>query len=565
MTDDIKKAVGAGTLAAIKNDNNNVTGDDMLVNALLDNEAYKIDTTTPESVSETLPDNAGTEGTQVGGDDDGGVEGTLPPSSPDERSRGLGSETDAAARFVEAYGPPDERKTNARDTVRYATGIGWLVWDSMRWNSDTEGLAVQELAKRCAKQWTRDCLEKIEAAKMDASSDGKKERAALNKALSYEGASILQGVLKLAKSDKRILIDAAKLDADPYKLNCENGLLDLRTGQIRPHDKTAMMTKLAPVAYMPEARHNAVDAVLATIRETCGQEVIDFLARAFGMSLTGNVSADVLFLLQGEGGAGKTTLLEALSELLGDYATELPFESFCLARNGRSPGGASPDLIKLRGSRLAIAEEGDRSATLDAGRLKALTGGGKLTARDLYSGFMTFSQTHHLWLCSNFEPRADADDSGVWRRMVKIQFKAIPPERRDPTIRENLLNDPCAKTALFAWAVRGAIDWSDRGGGRNGLGIPASIDALTADYRKRLDTVGQWLDEAVETGALVKGPFEKASNADLRALYEKWCEENGASPLGLNRFAEALRNMKGLSGEKTRSGRRWKGISITKY
>jgi phage/plasmid-associated DNA primase len=143
--------------------------------------------------------------------------------------------------------------------------------------------------------------------------------------------------------------------------------------------------------------------------------------------------------------------------------------------------------------------------------------------------------------------------------------QGIPPERRDPTIRENLLNDPCAKTALFAWAVRGAIDWSDRGGGRNGLGIPASIDALTADYRKRLDTVGQWLDEAVETGALVKGPFEKASNADLRALYEKWCEENGASPLGLNRFAEALRNTKDLSGEKTRSGRRWKGIGITKY
>jgi hypothetical protein len=320
MTDDIKKAVGAGTLAAIKNDNNNVTGDDMLVNALLDNEAYKIDTQPRRACLKpcrTTPDER-----HKSGDDDGGVEGNFCRVVVRRAPRGLGSETDAAARFVEAYGPPDERKTNARDTVRYATGIGWLVWDGMRWKPDMEGLAVQELAKRCAKQWTRDCLEKIEAAKMDASSDGKKERAALNKALSYESASILQGVLKLAKSDKRILIDAAKLDADPYKLNCKNGLLDLRTGQIRPHDKTAMMTKLAPVAYMPEARHNAVDAVLATIRETCGQEVIDFLARAFGMSLTGNVSADVLFLLQGEGGAGKTTLLEALSELLGDYATE---------------------------------------------------------------------------------------------------------------------------------------------------------------------------------------------------------------------------------------------------
>jgi putative DNA primase/helicase len=467
------------------------------------------------------------------------------------QSNNSATDNDAAARLVESYGTPDEENPNARDLIRYSPGFGWLIWDGKRWVADTESLRVQELAKELARAFTALCLE--------SDGDGREKR--IKAALGFENKLHMKAACDLARSDPRIFIEADKFDADPYALNCENGIINLREGLLEPHDRKAYCTKIAPVVFNEDARHDAVDIVLGTIADTCGADMPDFLARAFGMCLTGDVSADVLFLLQGDGGAGKTTLLEAMAGLLGDYAIKLPFESFCLSKAGRAGGGASPDLMKLRGARLAIAEEGDRTATLDAGRIKELTGGGTVTARNLYSTFTTFRASHHLWLCSNFEPHADADDTGVWRRMVEVRFQPIPPEKRDPSIRADLLNDPRAREALFAWAVKGCGDWFERGGGRDGLAIPASIDTLTASYRRKMDSFGQWFDEGLEAGTLMLGAYETATNAALRDSYEKWTADNGAVPIGARRFFDALER-RGLTGKATNCGRRWQGVGM---
>jgi putative DNA primase/helicase len=471
---------------------------------------------------------------------------TLTRSRPDgnveSQSRGLASDTDAAARFVEHYGP------RGNDTVRYCVGIGWLVWNGLRWYPDAEGLQVQELAKDAAKAWTAACMD---------SYDG--DRAKLVKAaLAFESKQHIQAVLTLAKSEDGICIDASELDADPYLLNVANGEIDLRTGELRAHDKSSYCSKLVPVPYDPAATNGYVDKVLDTIRKTCGEDMPDFLARCFGYCLTGDVSADVLFLLQGDGGAGKTTLLEANLNLLGDYAVKLPFTSFLSSGHGASPGGARSDLMRLRGARLAIAAEGERSAVIDAGTLKSLTGGDKVAGRELYRSSGEFPPTHKLWLSSNFEPHADSDDSGLWRRFVDIRFMPIPPEDRDPEVKRALMEDAGAKSALLAWAVRGCVDWLSRGGGRKGLAIPASVEALTAAYRARLDTVGQWLNESFE-GKFLKDTTAAVSNKELRQDYDEWCRDNGAFALGLTRFGDALK-AHGLVGEHSKWGRRWRGI-----
>jgi putative DNA primase/helicase len=213
----------------------------------------------------------------------------------------------------------------------------------------------------------------------------------------------------------------------------------------------------------------------------------------------------------------------------------------------------------LRGARLAVAAEGERNAELDAGTLKSLTGGDKVAGRDLYKSDGEFPPTHKLWLCSNFEPHADSDDTGLWRRYVEIRFMPIPPEDRDPMIKRALMQCGESKSALLAWCVRGCVDWLSRGSGRKGLAIPASVEALTAAYRARLDTVGQWLDEGYETGHLFKDVNAAASNKDLRQDYADWCADNGAYALGANRFGDALK-AHGLVGEHSKWGRRWRGV-----
>jgi len=481
--------------------------------------SYELDETTPEAKPET-----------------GGFCGGF----------GLVTDTREATRFIDAYGP------HGADSIRFVEALCWHVWDGARWRADSAGFAVQEFAKENARARTAEAT-RVEPA--DA------RVAAIKVALAFEGRAHVSAVVDMARSDPRILIASDELDADPWSLNCENGILDLRTGQLRPHDRRELHSKIAPVAFAPDAQHPALTAVIGTIAETCGADVPPFLARVFGYCLTGCTSADALFLLQGAGGAGKTTLTEAVAAMLGDYATKLPFEAFTLSRGGKAAGGASPEKMKLRGARLALAEEGDRSATLDAGLVKEITGGGALTGRNLYQGLVTFQPTHKLFLVSNFEPHADSDDTGVWRRIIKIQFQEIPPERRDRRIREALLHDPAAKSALLAWAVRGCRDWQQGGGGRAGLGTPASIDALSADYRNRMDTVEQWLTEALASGSVESDPYGKATNKALREAYESWAADTGITPLGGQRFHAALA-ARGLRVTATNRGRVWQGISV---
>lgn len=457
----------------------------------------------------------------------------------DSGARDYGTDLDASLRFVEA---------NA-DRLRYVPGIGWHVWDGMRWAKDTTGRAL-EYSKASAKAWTTRWV-----ASQDANRNDK-----VRMALSLESASHIKAALELAQTDERLVIHHSKLDIDPWLLTVRNGTIDLRSGNIRPHSRDDYITKLAPVTYTPDARNAILDGVLGTLDEGM-PGASDFLARCFGAALSGDASPESVFLLQGDGASGKTTLTEGISSLLGDYSVKLPFESFCLSKHGRSPGGASPDLIRLRGSRFAYASEGDVSARLDAGTVKTLTGGEPFTCRDLYQSPITFPQTWKLWLVSNYDPKADSDDTGIWRRMLKIHFQVVPPERRDPRVKTALCSDPAAQSALLAWAVRGCLDWQARGRGRNGLAPPPAVLAITEAYRKKQDALGQWLEDALAEGGIRDGNAS-TPNSELRSDYERWCEDNGSLPCNGNRFATFL-ELQGFERFRGHGGvRRWKGISL---
>lgn len=175
-------------------------------------------------------------------------------------------------------------------------------------------------------------------------------------ALDFESAAHVKATVELAKSDAKLATSVDQLDAHPWKLNVCNGTIDLTTGTLSLHNKDDLLTKLAPVKFSQNAKHEILDKYLDTLdKETPGMSA--FLARCFGAALTGDASPETLFILQGDGGSGKTTLVEAIAAMLGDYAVKLPFQSFCQSKHGRGPGSASPDLMMLRGTRLAYASE----------------------------------------------------------------------------------------------------------------------------------------------------------------------------------------------------------------
>ena len=452
--------------------------------------------------------------------------------------RDLGTDLDASLRFA----------TACADKLRYVPGIGWHFWDGRRWAEDHAGRTL-ELAKGCARDWTI----------RSTATNGDGRDKLIRGALTLEGASHIKAAVELAKTSPRFVLPASALDRDPWILNAENGTLDLRTGTLRAHRRDDMISKRAPVRYVLGATHPMLDRFLAGL-EARSPGMSAFLARCFGACLTGDSSPETLFLLQGAGGSGKTTLTEAVAAMLGDYTAKLAFESFCLSKNGRSPGGASPDLMKLRGARLAYASEGDQSARLDAGVVKTVTGGEPITARGLYADPITFGQTWKLWLVSNYDPRADSDDSGLWRRMLKLVFKEIPADERDPGVKRVLTEDPAARSALLAWALAGCIDWQARGGGRIGLAPLDECMVATEAYRQRQDPLAQWWGDLLCDAVFVLSGF--TTSAALWTNYTVWCAENGVTyPVSNRRFSTYL-EAKGLVKRATSTARGWEGIHL---
>lgn len=456
--------------------------------------------------------------------------------------RDVGTDLDAANRFA----------GEVQDRLRFVPGLAWHHWDGRRWAFDTMGRALEE-AKQSAQRWTESRLN-LETGDLE------QRKRMVGLALKMESAAHIKAVLDLAKVDPALVLPHDQLDRDGWLLNVENGTLDLRTGMLRRHDRRDFISKLAPVVFDPDARHNTFDRYLRTLDEAI-PEMSEFLARCMGACLTGDCSPESMFLLQGDGASGKTTLTEAFAGILGDYAVKLPFEVFCLSRHGRSPGSASPDLIRLRGARFAFASEGDQSAKLDAGVVKMLTGGDSIPARALYQAPISIPQTWKLWLVSNFDPRAESDDTGLWRRLVKVHFEAIPVAQRDPAIKHALTTDPAVRSALLAWAVRGCLDWQRRGGGRQGLWLLAAVEEATAAYRKKQDTLAVWFDDLLaEGGRLDQGAMTGVGV--VRRHYEAWCENSGYSPCIARRFnafleSRSLRRSRGTGGVW-----RWEGLQL---
>ena len=304
----------------------------------------------------------------------------------------------------------------------------------------------------------------------------------------------------------------------------------------------------------------ALDRCLANMEKT-SPGMPEFMARCFGAALTGDSSCEALFVLQGEGGSGKTTITEAFAGLLGAYAVKLPFNSFCLSKHGRAPGSASPDLVKLRGARFAYASEGDQSAKLDAGQVKALTGGEPFTARELFKAQITFEQTWKLWLVSNYDPRVDSEDSGMWRRIVKIPFATVPPEARDPNLKHTLTNDPAARSALLAWALKGCLNWRQAGLGRSGLAIPGEVASVTDAYRAKQDALADWWTELLRDHTLSAAGF--CVGELIRSNYTGWAASEGAHTVSAPRLNTYLET-RGLRKARRGGVRGWEGIFANK-
>jgi putative DNA primase/helicase len=266
------------------------------------------------------------------------------------------------------------------------------------------------------------------------------------------------------------------------------------------------------------------------------RDLIGFVQRAVGYSLTGDTREQCLFLCHGKGANGKSTMLSTLRTVLGDYSANTPFSTFELGDRA----GNTNDLAALAGTRLVTAAETSEARRLNEARVKAVTGGDPVTARFLYTEYFTYVPTYKIWLSMNALPTVAGVDDGIWRRLRLIPFGVSFKGREDRTLEETLRAEV---PGILAWAVDGCLDWQRRGD----LLAPKAVTDATEAYRDESDIVGHFLGDATSKVGTDKGV--KAS--DLYSAYTRWCLNMGEKPETATAFGRRLGD---LGFEKKRAG-----------
>lgn len=422
-------------------------------------------------------------------------------------------------------------------TIRYAPQLrAWLVWDGRRWAEDITG----EVNRRAKK--TVDALHEEARTTPD-------RRDALVKAwLRLQTASHIRAIVNLAETEPDVAVTVEELDADPWALNVANGILDLRNGELRSHDPAEMHTKLIEVPYDPDATAPTWERFLLEVFAN-DVELISFIQRFAGYSLSGDVSEHLLVFGYGSGANGKSTLLGMLRRLTGNYGLQLDPTILTSSDHDRHPTG----LTDLRGARLVTTVETEANRQLAEVLVKMLTGGDPIRARRMRGDYFEFQPTATFWLAGNHLPTIRGTDLGIWRRIALVPFEVtFEGDRQDRQLPEKLVAEA---PGILAWAVRGCLGWR-----KDGLRVPERVKAATHQYRTAQDHVGRFLTDC----CAVAGDA-RVSAADLRAVYEEWCKQEGEQAWSQKAVGAELKD-RGFSNHQvgTARVRTWLGVGLRK-
>ncbi len=385
---------------------------------------------------------------------------------------------------------------------RYVSGWGkWLVWDGQRWRTE-DTLASTDLIRHVCRH---------------ASLKASNPKAATKLA----GSSTISGVERLARSDRRHAATTDEWDADIWLLNATGGVVDLRTGRIRPHDRHDRMTKIATAT--PRGPCSQWLSFLNDVTDG-DKDLQGYLQRMVGYCLTGSTSAHALFFLYGTGANGKSVFVNTLTSILGDYSSTAPMDTFVETRGDRHP----TDLAGLRGARFVTAIETEQGRRWNESKVKAITGGDKVSARFMRQDFFEYTPQFKPIIVGNHKPAIRNIDEAMKRRFHLIPFTVtIPPERRDGKLTGKLLAE---RDGILAWAIEGCLAWQ-----RAGLHPPECVVSATNEYFEAEDALGQWIEERAQIH-----PEAKQATADLFADWREWAERAGEYTGSIKRFAELL-------------------------
>jgi putative DNA primase/helicase len=408
----------------------------------------------------------------------------------------------------------------------WALGLGWLRWDGTRWKRTPDKEIREQLRRWAVRNYEAAGKEVAKALR----AGDKKTAEALVKIeqawFSVCSRSKLNAIGDLAAGI--VLRDTALFDAHPDLLNCPNGVVDLRTRALLPHDPKLLITKIAGCDFDLFATSPDWDKTVAALPD----DVADWMQIRIGQAGTGYPpDDDVVPIGQGSGKNGKSTFFTGIARALGEYYT-LVSDRVVLA----NPGDHPTELMELRGARFALIEETPEERKFDVQRLKKITGTSEITARLIAQDSVTFTATHSLFVTSNHRPVITQTDYGTWRRLALVRFPhTFNGDAADPNLRDRVKREPAIHRAALMWIVIGANRWYAND--RVTPPPPATVTQDTEDWRVGSDLIlGYWRDR------LVAEVDVHVMATDMYADFTDWLRSRGQGEWAERTFAERFRD-----------------------
>ena len=395
----------------------------------------------------------------------------------------------------------------------------WYVYDGKVWQPDENALAVAELAKILA--------DRLYTFALQITDEDTRNR-------------YIKRVQKLQmRKNRRTMIEDAKsvypvshtvFDRNTNLFNCQNGTLNLTTGEFRPHDPADFLTMMSGITYDPDATCPIWEQFISEVM--CNDsDLALYLQKALGYALTGDTSLECLFILYGATSRnGKGTTMETFLKIMGDYGKTSNPEMLSTKFGNTNASGPSEEIARLAGVRFVNISEPEKKITFNAALVKRMTGNDTLNARFLHENSFDFRPNFKIFINTNYKPSVSDMTLFYSCRLKLIPFKRhFEEHEQDKGLKAFFSTDVCL-SAIFNWCYEGYMRFRSEG-----LEDPAAVSQATKEYQEESDRIGQFVDAWLEEGEA----FEVRTSAAYK-LYGEWCDKYGYRKENSTNFNNAI-------------------------
>lgn len=437
---------------------------------------------------------------------------------------------------------------NYGDRLRFSyIEKSWYYWDERRWCKDITGTVdrVADDSLNIMQQETE--LYRQIDQKLEQNGDKPSMEKQFIKHIKVSRSSKSKTAMKKELQHK-VPVVPGQFDRDKYALNTPDGIIDLRSGKLTSHNIEKYITKLCGTG-LSDSDCPAWKSFLNTVFGG-DPEMIRYIQKAVGYSLSGSTSEQCVFFLYGTGRNGKSTFLDIIRAMLGDYAANTQPETIMVSP--KSAGGARSDIARLKGTRLVTTVEPNEGMRLDEGLIKQLTGGDPVTTRFQYSSEFEFVPEFKIWMATNHKPIIRGTDTGIWRRIHLVPFSVqIPESKVDRSMPLKLRKE---LPAILKWAVDGYALYRSEG-----LRLPSTALKAVNDYRREMDVVSAFISAC----CIVGNGSEQSST--LYAVYCKWASDNNEYKMSHTRFTTELLKKDGIERKRDRDAVYFQGLTLQDF